>query len=81
MESEEVIIDYLVRPMPYLMTSKICRFQRQAGYGQALGGGCEMALSTDFRVLSEKGNIGLPRSSSNLSWIWRNRSFASPDWD
>jgi 3-hydroxyacyl-CoA dehydrogenase / enoyl-CoA hydratase / 3-hydroxybutyryl-CoA epimerase / enoyl-CoA isomerase len=28
--------------------------------GVALGGGCEMALSTDFRVIDTKGNIGLP---------------------
>ena len=28
--------------------------------GQAQGGGCEMALSTDYRVTDTKGNIGLP---------------------
>ena len=60
-ESEEVIIDYLgeanaifndIEDLPFPTISLV--------NGQALGGGCEMALSTDFRVLSEKGNIGLP---------------------
>ena len=60
-ESEEVIINYLgeanaifndIEDLPFPTVSLV--------NGQALGGGCEMALSTDFRVLSEKGNIGLP---------------------
>ena len=58
---EEVIINYLgeanaifndIEDLPFPTVSLV--------NGQALGGGCEMALSTDFRVLSEKGNIGLP---------------------
>ena len=34
--------------------------------GLALGGGCEMALSTDFRVINSKGKIGLPEIKLGL---------------
>jgi 3-hydroxyacyl-CoA dehydrogenase/enoyl-CoA hydratase/3-hydroxybutyryl-CoA epimerase/enoyl-CoA isomerase len=34
--------------------------------GLALGGGCEMALSTDFRVIDTKGKIGLPETQLGI---------------
>jgi len=34
--------------------------------GLALGGGCEMALSTDFRVIDTKGRIGLPETQLGI---------------
>ena len=34
--------------------------------GLALGGGCEMALSTDFRLIDTKGKIGLPETQLGI---------------
>ena len=34
--------------------------------GEALGGGCEIALSTDFRVMAEGANIGLPETKLGI---------------
>ena len=34
--------------------------------GLALGGGCEMALSTDFRLIDTKGRIGLPETQLGI---------------
>ena len=34
--------------------------------GLALGGGCEMALSTDFRLIDTKGQIGLPETTLGI---------------
>lgn len=38
--------------------------------GLALGGGCEVALSTDFRVMSEKAEIGLPETKLGIVPGW-----------
>ncbi len=38
--------------------------------GLALGGGCEVLLSTDFRVMSEKAQIGLPETQLGLLPGW-----------
>ena len=34
--------------------------------GSALGGGCEMALSTDYRILGTKASIGLPETKLGI---------------
>ena len=34
--------------------------------GLALGGGCEVLLTTDFRVMSEKAKIGLPETKDDF---------------
>ena len=41
-----------VEDLPYPSVSLV--------HGTALGGGCEMALSTDYRILSTKASMGLP---------------------
>ncbi len=41
-----------VEDLPYPTVSLV--------HGTALGGGCEMALSTDYRILSTKASMGLP---------------------
>ncbi|MBB3142692.1 fatty acid oxidation complex subunit alpha FadB [Halomonas organivorans] len=38
--------------------------------GLALGGGCEVALSTDFRVMSESAQIGLPETKLGILPGW-----------
>ncbi|WP_404419534.1 fatty acid oxidation complex subunit alpha FadB [Marinospirillum sp.] len=38
--------------------------------GLALGGGCEMVLTTDFRVMSEKAKIGLPETKLGIIPGW-----------
>ncbi len=38
--------------------------------GEALGGGLELALSTDFRVLSEQARIGLPEVNLGIMPGW-----------
>jgi len=38
--------------------------------GLALGGGCEVALSTDFRVMSESAKIGLPETKLGILPGW-----------
>lgn len=36
----------------------------------ALGGGCEVLLTTDFRVMSEKAKIGLPETKLGILPGW-----------
>lgn len=38
--------------------------------GLALGGGCEMVLTTDFRVMSEQAKIGLPETKLGIIPGW-----------
>ncbi|XGA81241.1 fatty acid oxidation complex subunit alpha FadB [Halomonas sp. CH40] len=38
--------------------------------GLALGGGCEVLLTTDFRVMSEKAKIGLPETKLGIIPGW-----------
>ncbi len=38
--------------------------------GLALGGGCEMLLTTDFRVMAEKAKIGLPETKLGIIPGW-----------
>ncbi|MCE8014479.1 fatty acid oxidation complex subunit alpha FadB [Halomonas sp. MCCC 1A17488] len=38
--------------------------------GLALGGGCEVTLTTDFRVMSEKAKIGLPETKLGILPGW-----------
>ncbi|MFC7369972.1 MULTISPECIES: fatty acid oxidation complex subunit alpha FadB [Vreelandella] len=38
--------------------------------GLALGGGCEVLLTTDFRVMSEKAKIGLPETKLGILPGW-----------
>jgi len=38
--------------------------------GLALGGGCELALSTDFRVMAESAKIGLPETKLGILPGW-----------
>ncbi|UYG02423.1 fatty acid oxidation complex subunit alpha FadB [Halomonas sp. LR3S48] len=38
--------------------------------GLALGGGCEVTLATDFRVMSEKAKIGLPETKLGILPGW-----------
>lgn len=38
--------------------------------GLALGGGCEVALATDYRVLSERARIGLPETKLGIVPGW-----------
>ena len=38
--------------------------------GLALGGGCEISLATDFRILSTKGKIGLPETQLGILPGW-----------
>ncbi len=38
--------------------------------GLALGGGCEVALTTDFRVMSDKAKIGLPETKLGILPGW-----------
>jgi 3-hydroxyacyl-CoA dehydrogenase/enoyl-CoA hydratase/3-hydroxybutyryl-CoA epimerase/enoyl-CoA isomerase len=60
-KSEEEMVKWLgwcnsifndIEDLPYPTVSAI--------QGVALGGGCEMALSTDYRIIDPKGTIGLP---------------------
>jgi 3-hydroxyacyl-CoA dehydrogenase/enoyl-CoA hydratase/3-hydroxybutyryl-CoA epimerase/enoyl-CoA isomerase len=60
-DTEEQLIQWMtdanaifsdIEDLPFPSVSAIC--------GNALGGGFEMALSTDYRVLSKTGSVGLP---------------------
>lgn len=45
-------INTMLEELPFPVIAAIC--------GPALGGGCEMALACDFRIMGERAKIGLP---------------------
>lgn len=60
-ESQEVLVEWLLQANSIFNAIEDLPFPTVTLInGQAQGGGCEMALSTDFRVTDTKGNIGLP---------------------
>lgn len=60
-EPQEKLVDWLLDANAIFNTIEDLPFPTVTLInGQALGGGCEMALSTDYRVTDTKGNIGLP---------------------
>ena len=66
-ESREVIIGYLkqahdiLRDIEELPVPSVTAIQ-----GEALGGGLEVALSTDYRVMTETARIGLPETKLGI---------------
>ena len=49
--------------------------------GQAFGGGCELALATDYRVMAQGAKVGLPEVKTwTAPWLGRHGAPATPDW-
>ena len=63
----EIIIDYLnqahdiLRDIEELSVPTVTAIN-----GEALGGGCEIALSTDYRVMAESAQMGLPETKLGI---------------
>jgi 3-hydroxyacyl-CoA dehydrogenase/enoyl-CoA hydratase/3-hydroxybutyryl-CoA epimerase/enoyl-CoA isomerase len=48
--------------------------------GMALGGGFEMCLVCDYRVMSEQAQVGLPEIKLGIFLVWWYSSFKPRNW-